>query len=48
MHKAQYRSGRIIALRAALSLPVIQKIAVYEAPLVTDHASPMAGVLSTR
>ncbi|HEX2621176.1 MAG TPA: alpha/beta hydrolase, partial [Phototrophicaceae bacterium] len=34
--------GGIISLRAALSLPAIQKLAVYEPPLFTDNTIPKA------
>lgn len=35
-------TGAIIALTAALSLPAIHKLAVYEPPLFTDNAAPTA------
>ncbi len=33
-------SGAIIVLQAALTLPAIYKVALYEPPLPTDHSSP--------
>jgi pimeloyl-ACP methyl ester carboxylesterase len=35
-------SGALIALRGALTLPAIRKVAVYEPPLSIDHSSPTA------
>jgi len=37
-------SGAVIALKAALSLSGIRKVAIYEPPLITDRSSPMAWV----
>ena len=35
-------SGALIVLQAALTLPTIYKVALYEPPLPTDHSSPAA------
>ena len=35
-------SGAIISLQAALTLPAIRKVALYEPPLSIDHSTPIA------
>jgi pimeloyl-ACP methyl ester carboxylesterase len=37
-------SGAIIALQAALTLPAVRRVAVYEPPLAVDHSAPSGWV----
>lgn len=37
-------SGAVIVLQAALALPAIHKVALFEPPLPTDHSSPLTWV----
>ena len=37
-------SGALISLQAALTLPAIKKVALYEPPLSIDHSSPIAWI----